>query len=81
MTQRRPSRLQLSQVADLLKSKSSGGATVTADIREWLEGLGLGKYAQVFVDSEIDLEILPHLSDEDLKELGLPPRAILGGGL
>lgn len=38
----------------------------------WLERLGLSKYASVFVDNDVDLEILPRLSEDDLRELGLP---------
>ena len=41
------------------------------DIAEWLDGLGLGQYAQAFADSEIDFDVLSKLSDDDLKELGL----------
>jgi hypothetical protein len=37
----------------------------------WLERLGMGQHAQVMADNDIDLDVLPHLSDEDLKELGL----------
>ncbi len=45
---------------------------MAAAIHEWLEQLGLGKYAETFSDNEIDLDVLPHLSDEDFRELGLP---------
>ena len=41
------------------------------DITQWLEGLGLGQYAQAFAENDIDLRTLPHLSDDDLKDLGL----------
>ncbi len=41
------------------------------DIALWLDGLGLGQYAQAFAENDIDLKILPHLSDDDLKDLGL----------
>ncbi len=41
------------------------------DIGEWLEGLRLGKYAEVFVENGVDLRALPHLSEDDLKELGV----------
>ena len=41
-------------------------------ITGWLEGLGLAKYAALFVDNEVGLGDLPHITDEDLKELGLP---------
>jgi len=40
-------------------------------LRQWLENLDLGQYAQTFADNDIDLEVLPELSDQDLKELGL----------
>ena len=42
------------------------------DIAFWLEGLGLGQYAQVFIENGVELRHLPHLTDDDLKELGLP---------
>ncbi len=42
------------------------------DIAQWLEGIGLGQYAQALAENAVDLETLPHLSDDDLKELGLP---------
>src|SRR5262249_22494987 len=37
----------------------------------WLRGLGLGKYEAVFRDNEIDETVLPDLTAEDLKELGV----------
>lgn len=40
-------------------------------ITEWLEERGLGKYAQAFEQNDIDLEVLPHLTDADLEKLGL----------
>ena len=42
------------------------------DIAQWLNRLGLVQYAQSFAENAVDLETLPHLSDADLKELGLP---------
>ena len=42
------------------------------DVNSWLEKLGLGSYAGVFAENEIDFRALPRLSEEDLKELGLP---------
>jgi len=48
-----------------------------SDIREWLDGLGLGEYAEAFEAERITPEALPHLNEANLKELGLPmgPRA------
>src|SRR5215467_15363203 len=40
-------------------------------IAEWLEELRLGEYAQRFVENGIDLSVLAHLSDQDLKDLGV----------
>ncbi len=37
----------------------------------WLDALGLGQYAEIFVENDIDLEILPHLTNEDLREIGV----------
>src|SRR5262245_62450856 len=42
------------------------------DIACWLTRLGLGKYVEAFTANEIDLDALRHLSEDDLKELGLP---------
>jgi class 3 adenylate cyclase/predicted ATPase len=40
-------------------------------IREWLGLHGLSEYAERFAENRIDLTILPDLTDEDLKELGV----------
>ena len=42
------------------------------EIGGWLTGLGLSKYADVFAANEISLDALPHLTEDDLKELGIP---------
>ena len=42
------------------------------DIGQWLNGLGLARYADLFAEHEIDGEVLPDLTDEDLEKLGLP---------
>jgi class 3 adenylate cyclase len=41
------------------------------DIMVWLRSLGLGKYEAAFVENEIDETVLPNLTAEDLKELGV----------
>src|SRR3984957_13810668 len=41
------------------------------DIVVWLRSLGLGKYEAVFRENEIDDTVLPDLTAEDLKELGV----------
>ena len=41
------------------------------DIEAWLEGLGLERYVPAFRDNEIDWEVLPKLTSEDLREMAL----------
>ncbi|GLT79440.1 hypothetical protein SLA2020_509290 [Shorea laevis] len=40
-------------------------------VRIWLNGLGLGRYAPVFEIHEVDDEVLPLLTLEDLKDMGI----------
>ena len=42
-------------------------------IADWLERLGMSEYAQRFAENDIDASVLPHLTDQNLKELGLSP--------
>ena len=41
------------------------------DVGAWLRGLGLGRYEPAFRDNGIDEQVLPHLTVEDLKEIGV----------
>src|SRR6201993_3446319 len=41
------------------------------DIAAWLAGLGLGRYEQAFRENEIDVDVLPSLTGDDLKDLGV----------
>jgi hypothetical protein len=43
------------------------------DVVVWLRGLGLGKYEAAFRENEIDEAVLPSLTHENLKELGVTP--------
>jgi class 3 adenylate cyclase len=40
-------------------------------IADWLERLGLGQYTQHFAENEIDVTVLRHLTDQDLREIGV----------
>jgi class 3 adenylate cyclase/tetratricopeptide (TPR) repeat protein len=42
------------------------------DVGGWLRGLGLGQYETTFRESEIDAEVLPDLTEDDLNQLGVP---------
>ena len=41
------------------------------EVGAWLRGLGLGQYEAVFHDHRIDEQVLPHLTAEDLREMGV----------
>ena len=41
-------------------------------IADWLKALGMSEYADRFFDNKIDISVLPHLSDQDLKDIGIP---------
>ena len=40
-------------------------------IADWLEKLGMSEYAQRFAENGIDVSVLPHLTDQDLKDIGV----------
>jgi class 3 adenylate cyclase/tetratricopeptide (TPR) repeat protein len=40
-------------------------------IAEWLEKLGMSEYTQRFAENGIDFSVLRHLTDQDLKDLGV----------
>jgi class 3 adenylate cyclase len=47
-------------------------APVTKEISDWLEKLGLPEYADRFSENKIDVLVLRHLTDQDLKDIGVP---------
>jgi hypothetical protein len=53
---------------DMLQGKARASFM---DIVVWLRSLGLGKYEAAFRENEIDETVLPGLTAEDLKELGV----------
>jgi class 3 adenylate cyclase len=42
------------------------------DLANWLRSLGLERFEAAFRENEIDESVLPHLTEEHLRELGLP---------
>jgi class 3 adenylate cyclase/tetratricopeptide (TPR) repeat protein len=48
-----------------------GGEDHRMDIEAWLQGLGLERYVPAFRDNEIDWEVLPKLTSDDLREIGV----------
>jgi class 3 adenylate cyclase/predicted ATPase len=42
-----------------------------SDLSAWLDSLGLGKYATIFAENAVDLDVLPDLNETDLERLGV----------
>jgi hypothetical protein len=40
-------------------------------IAEWLVKIGLERYAPALADNDIDVSVLPHLTDADLEKIGV----------
>ena len=40
-------------------------------MRSWLDRIGLARYSEVFECNDVDLDVLPVLSDADLERLGV----------
>jgi hypothetical protein len=40
-------------------------------LRDWLEAIGLGQYADAFAANDIDTDLLPRLDDRLLKDIGV----------
>ncbi|MBR0831010.1 AAA family ATPase [Bradyrhizobium manausense] len=47
-------------------------ARTESGLKDWLESIGLGQYAELFTQHRVDLDVIPDLTDADLVELGLP---------
>jgi hypothetical protein len=41
------------------------------DLAHWLDELGMSGYMQSFVENGIDFTVLPDLTDQDLKDIGV----------
>jgi class 3 adenylate cyclase len=60
-----------SLAAEQLKRLGKSVEYADMDIAVWLRNLGLGRYEQAFRDNEINESVLPKLTAEDQKELGV----------
>ena len=40
-------------------------------IADWLKKLGMSEYTERFAENRIDLSVLPDLTEQDLKDLGV----------
>ncbi|XP_022770836.1 formin-J-like [Durio zibethinus] len=70
--QRRPIRTRVSDGVELSGPSDTDIRRCEEDgVRTWLNSLGLGRYAPVFEIHEVDDEVLPLLTLEDLKDMGI----------
>ncbi|MGX9424300.1 MULTISPECIES: adenylate/guanylate cyclase domain-containing protein [Bradyrhizobium] len=46
-------------------------ARTTTEVTDWLCGHGLGQYAQTFAENNIEYSVLPDLTENDLRKLGV----------
>ncbi|XP_022730294.1 kinase and exchange factor for Rac B-like [Durio zibethinus] len=70
--QRRPIRTRVSDGVELSGPSDTDMRRCEEDgVSIWLNSLGLGRYAPVFKIHEVDDEILPLLTLEDLKDMGI----------
>ncbi|WRX18748.1 Sterile alpha motif domain - like 4 [Theobroma cacao] len=71
-SQRRPIRTRVSDGVELSGPSDTDIRQCGEDgVRIWLNSLGLGRYAPVFEIHEVDDEVLPLLTLEDLKDMGI----------
>ena len=54
-----------------LHGTNAQGRKVMSTIADWLTSLGMSEYAQRFAENGIDISVLPDLTDQDLKDLGV----------
>ena len=41
------------------------------DVADWLRALGLERYQATFRENDVDADLLPNLTADDLKEIGI----------
>ena len=54
-----------------VSSRTIRGRGERVDIGDWLRGLGLERYADAFRAGDVGVDVLPDLTDADLRELGV----------
>jgi hypothetical protein len=61
----------------IVRPNSADGGSMTEiavtgnEVSEWLDGYGLPQYKPAFVQNAITWELVPELTDQDLRELGV----------
>lgn len=62
------------EVSEIAEPQNSADQTTIDfdDLGIWLKSIRMGKYLKLFVDNEIDVDVLTELTDDDLRELEIP---------
>jgi SAM domain (Sterile alpha motif) len=60
-----------SSIQRVHKAEFSRAWAAMREIADWLTRLGLPEYAGAFAENGIDVSVLPHLTDQDLKDIGV----------
>ena len=42
-----------------------------SEIRKWLQSIDLGQYADAFETNHVDMDLLQHVDDQTLKDIGI----------
>jgi class 3 adenylate cyclase len=53
------------------QGRNQPGVAAMQEIGDWLRRLGLPEYVSPFAENGIDVSVLPHLTDQDLKDIGV----------
>jgi class 3 adenylate cyclase/predicted ATPase len=67
----RQAELTILEITDMLGWRGIDRGDENVDIAAWLRGLGLQQYEQAFRDNAIDAAMLPELTAEDLRDIGV----------
>jgi class 3 adenylate cyclase/predicted ATPase len=54
-----------------LRAFSFSSVNAMDDVAKWLADIGLGEHAALFAEQNIDLSVVPDLTEQDLRDLGL----------
>jgi hypothetical protein len=61
-------------VSHRIIARCAGECAAVQEIADWLDKLGMSEYAQRFAENRIDFSVLPELTDQHLKDLGIAAR-------
>jgi class 3 adenylate cyclase len=60
------------RLPEVIGRRAAARMSAPDDVAGWLDQLGLPEYAPIFAAQAVDREVLAELSDQDLKDLGIP---------